>query len=86
MPANARAFLLLAARLTATRARRKQNGVLADNKNSTSLPGLSATVNPSPVAARMCPVRSPWHRSWAVSTRPGITGLVLTGNARKRGR
>ncbi len=46
MLANARAFLLIAAGLTVTQARRKRNGVLAGNKNSTSLPGLPVTLNP----------------------------------------
>jgi hypothetical protein len=57
MPANARAFLLLAADLTVTRARRKRNRVLAGNKNSTSLPGLPALLKPSLVAWRLCPMR-----------------------------
>lgn len=86
MLANGRAFLLLAAVLTVTRARRKQNEVLAGDKDSTSLPGLPAMLNPSPAAGRMCPLRPPWHRGRARRNQPGITELVLTGNTRKGGR
>lgn len=70
MPANARAFLLLAAGLTATGARRKRNGVLAEQQELHIATGLPATLNPSPAAGRMCPVRPPWHQGRAVSTSP----------------
>lgn len=74
MLADARAFLLIAAELTATGARRKRNGVLAGNKNSVSLPELTATLNPRPAAGRVCPVRPPWHRGRAVSIGPVLRG------------
>ena len=51
MLANARAFLLLAAGFTVIQARRKANWVLADNEDSTSPPGLPATLNPRPACA-----------------------------------
>ena len=85
MLANGRAFLLLAARLTVTQARRKRNGVLGGNKDSTSLLGLLAALNPSPAGGRMCPVRRQRQPVPGRRRQPGITGLALMGNIRKRG-
>jgi len=84
MLANGRAFLLLGAGLTVTRACRKRNGVLVGNKDSTSLPGLPAMLNPSPAAGRMCPVRPqrqpvPGRRHQPVS--PGWCSRGTPGNA-----
>lgn len=47
--ANGRAFLLLAAVLTVTRAG-SETGVPALGKSSTSMPGLPATLNPRPAS------------------------------------
>src|SRR5260370_4028570 len=86
MLANGRAFLLLGAGLTVTRACRKRNGVPAGNKDSMSLLGLPAMLNPSPAAWRMCPMRPQRQPVPGRRHQPGITRLVLTGNTRKRGR
>jgi hypothetical protein len=46
--ANGLALLLLAADLTVTQARWKPTGVLSGNKDSTSRPGVPATLSRSP--------------------------------------
>jgi hypothetical protein len=78
MLANARAFLLLAADLTVTRARLKRNGVLAGNKDSTSLPGLPATLNPQPSGRTHVPGEPAVATGPGRRHQPGITGPVFT--------
>ena len=88
MLADARAFLLLAAGLTATGARGKRNGVLAGNKNSVSLPGLPglpATLHPRPAGCTCVPGEATVAPGPGREHQPGITGLMLRENTRKRG-
>ncbi len=84
MPANGRAFLLLAARSDGHPSAPEAIETLAGNKRFMSLPGLPATLNYRPAAWRMCPVRPQWQRGADREHQLGITGLVLTGNTRKR--
>jgi hypothetical protein len=79
MPANGRAFLLLTAGLTVTRARRKRNGVLAGNKDSTSRPGFPAMPNPKASGRAHVPGEATAATGAGPAAPAGITGLVLTG-------
>jgi hypothetical protein len=70
--------------LTVTRACRKRNGVLADSKDSTSLPGLPAMLNPRPATARVCLPGLSWHTGIGLAGQPVIGWVVFYVDARTR--
>ena len=77
MLANGCAFLLLAVRAYRLRSALEANWSPCGDKDSTSLPGLSAGLSRRPAAGPLCPLGLPWHTGISPAGQPVIDRFVF---------